>query len=64
VIRVRGRNVVDAVARVVRDKRITQVIFVRSADKGLRKYLHLSAVHRFLREAPAVDMHIVTHESD
>lgn len=64
VIRVRGRNVADAVARVVRDKRITQVIFGRSADKGLRKYLYLSAVHRFLREAPAVDVHIVTHESD
>jgi len=64
VIRVRGRNIADAVARVVREKRITQVIFGRSADKGLRKYLYLSAVHRFLREAPAVDVHIVTHESE
>ncbi len=64
VIRVRGRNVADAVSRVVREKRITQVIFGRSAVKGLRKLLYLSAVHRFLREAPAVDVHIVTHEGD
>jgi two-component system sensor histidine kinase KdpD len=64
VIRVRGRNIADAVAKVMRDKRITQVLFGRSADKGLRKYLYLSAEHRFLREAPAVDVHILTHESD
>jgi len=64
VIRVRGRNIADAVARVAREKRITQVIFGRSAVKGLRKFLYLSAVHRFLRQAPAVDVHIVTHEGD
>jgi len=59
----RGHSVAHAVAEVVRQKHITQVIFGRSAVKGLRKLLYLSAVHRFLREAPAVDVHIVTHEA-
>jgi two-component system sensor histidine kinase KdpD len=64
VIRLKGRNVADAVAHVVREKRITQVMFGRSAVKGLRKFLYISAINRFLREAPAVDVHIVTHDGD
>lgn len=64
VIRTRGRNIADAVAQVVREKHITQVIFGRSAVKGLHRLFYLSAVHRFLREAPAVDVHIVTHGED
>ena len=61
VIRVRGRNIADAVANVVKGKHITQVIFGRSAVKGFHRLFYLSAVHRFLREAPSVDVHIVTH---
>jgi two-component system, OmpR family, sensor histidine kinase KdpD len=61
VIRIRGRNIADTVASVVKDKRITQVIFGRSAVKGFHRLFYLSAVHRFLREAPSVDVHIVTH---
>ena len=61
VIRVRGRNIADAVAGVVKEKHITQVIFGRSAVKGFHRLFYLSAVHRFLREAPSVDVHIVTH---
>lgn len=61
VIQTRGRNIADAVAHVVREKHITQVIFGRSAVKGLHRLFYLSAVHRFLREAPAIDVHIVTH---
>ena len=64
VARLNGRNVADAVADFVREKHITQVIFGRSSDQGLRKYLYLSAVNRFLREAPGVDVHIVTQEVD
>jgi two-component system sensor histidine kinase KdpD len=45
----------------VKDKHITQVIFGRSAVKGFHRLFYLSAVHRFLREAPSVDVHIVTH---
>jgi two-component system, OmpR family, sensor histidine kinase KdpD len=64
VVRLQGRHVADAVAHFVREKHVTQVIFGRSAAQGVRKYLYLSAVNRFLREAPAVDVHIVTQESE
>jgi two-component system, OmpR family, sensor histidine kinase KdpD len=64
VVRLQGRSVADTVAQFVREKHITQVIFGRSAVHGWRKYLYLSAVHRFLRESPAVDVHIVTQETD
>jgi two-component system sensor histidine kinase KdpD len=59
-----GRTVAKSVAEVVRQRHITQVLFGRSALKGWRRLLYLSAVHRFLREAPAVDVHIVTHQDD
>jgi two-component system, OmpR family, sensor histidine kinase KdpD len=64
VVRLRGRSVADEVADFVRQKHITQVIFGRAPVKDWRKYLYLSAVHRFLRESPAVDVHIVTQEPE
>jgi two-component system, OmpR family, sensor histidine kinase KdpD len=64
VVRLKGRSVADAVAEFVRAKHITQVIFGRAAVHDWRKYLYLSAVHRFLRESPAVDVHIVTQETE
>jgi two-component system sensor histidine kinase KdpD len=62
VVRVIGKNVAEEVAKVVRDKHITQVVFGRSAQSNWRRYLYLSAIHKFLRDAPAVDVHIVTQE--
>jgi len=64
VVRLKGPSVADAVAEFVRTKHITQVIFGRAAVHDWRKYLYLSAVHRFLRESPAVDVHIVTQEAE
>jgi two-component system sensor histidine kinase KdpD len=64
VIRLKGRSVADTVAEFVRAKHITQVIFGRAPVHDWRKYLYLSAVHRFLRESPAVDVHIVTQEPE
>ena len=64
VVRLKGHSVADAVAEFVRTKHITQVIFGRARVRDWRKYLYLSAVHRFLRESPAVDVHIVTQESE
>jgi len=64
VIRLKGRSVADTVAEFVRTKHITQVIFGRAPIHDWRKYLYLSAVHRFLRESPAVDVHIVTQEPE
>jgi two-component system sensor histidine kinase KdpD len=62
VIRLKGKSVADAMARFTKEKHITQVIFGRAAAQGLRKLLYLSSIHRFLRDAPAVDVHIVTHD--
>ncbi|HEX3543100.1 MAG TPA: universal stress protein [Candidatus Acidoferrum sp.] len=62
VVRIKGKSVADTMAAFAREKHVTQVIFGRAAAKGLRKLLYLSAIHRFLREAPAVDVHIVTHQ--
>ena len=64
VVRLKGRSVADAVAEFVRARHITQVIFGRAAVRDWRKYFYLSAVHRFLRESPAVDVHIVTQETE
>lgn len=63
-IRLKGASVADATAQFVRDKHITQVILGRSAVEGWRKILYMNAINRFLREAPAVDVHIVTQEPD
>jgi two-component system sensor histidine kinase KdpD len=63
-MRLKGENVADATAKFVREKHVTQVIFGRTAAEGLRKFLYLNAINRFLRDAPAVDVHIVTQEPD
>ncbi len=62
VVRLKGKAVAEAMAEFVREKHITQVIFGHSATSGWRRYLFLSAVHRFLRDAPAVDVHIVKQQ--
>lgn len=59
-----AKHVAEGVARFVRDKRITQVMFGRSATDGWKKVLFMGAIHRFLRDAPAVDVHIVTQDPD
>jgi two-component system sensor histidine kinase KdpD len=63
-VRLKGKSVADAAAKFVREKHVTQMIFGRSAGEGWRKLLYLNAINRFLRDAPAVDVHIVTQESD
>lgn len=64
VVKLTGKDVSSATAEFVREKHVTQVIFGRSAVEGWRKYLYMTAIHRFLRDAPAVDVHIVTQEND
>ncbi len=63
-VRLRSKVVSKAVAHFVREKHITQVIFGRAAVEGWQKMLYLNAINRFLRDAPAVDVHIVTQEPD
>lgn len=62
IAKVKGKSVAEAVANMVREKHITQMVFGRSASAGMKKYLYLSAIHKFLRDAPPVDVHIVTQE--
>ena len=62
IVRTKGQKVAEEVAKIVREKHITQVVFGRSAQTGWRRYLYLSAIHKFLRDAPPVDVHIVTQE--
>jgi two-component system sensor histidine kinase KdpD len=62
--RLKGTSVAEAVIEFVKENRITEVVFGHSAVGGWRRYLYLSAVHRFLRDAPSVDVHIVTQERD
>lgn len=62
VVKLMGNTVAETVAEFVREKHITQVVFGRSATRGWRKYLYFSAIHKFLRDAPPVDVHIVTQE--
>ena len=62
IVRSKGKKVAEEVAKIVREKHITQVVFGRSAQSGWRRYLYLSAIHKFLRDAPPVDVHIVTQE--
>jgi two-component system sensor histidine kinase KdpD len=62
ILRAKGKHVHEEVAKLVREKHITQVVFGRSAQTSWRRYLYLSAIHKFLRDAPPVDVHIVTQE--
>jgi two-component system sensor histidine kinase KdpD len=61
-VKAKGKNVAREVVRIVHEKHITQVVFGRSAITGWRRFLYLSAIHAFLRDAPAVDVHIVNQE--
>ncbi len=63
VVKLKAQSVAEEVARFVREKHITQVIFGHSAATGWRRYLYTSAIHKFLRDTPAVDVHIVTQNS-
>jgi two-component system sensor histidine kinase KdpD len=61
-VRLKGKSVAQPLAEFVNEKHITQVVFGRSATRGWKRYFYLSAIHQFLRDAPAVDVHIVTQE--
>jgi two-component system sensor histidine kinase KdpD len=63
VVRGAGGSIADGLAQLVKENHITQVIFGRSARTGWQRYLYLSAIQRFLRDSPSVDVHIVTQEA-
>src|SRR5271155_5890847 len=63
-VRLKGHNVPEPMAQFVREKHITHVIFGRSATEGWRKLLYMNAINKFLNDAPAVDVHIVTQDAE
>jgi two-component system, OmpR family, sensor histidine kinase KdpD len=63
-VKLKGKDIASAVAKFVGEHHITQVVFGRSAVSGWREYLYLGAIQRFLRNAPPVDVHIVTQRAD
>lgn len=62
IVHLKGSKIAPAVAQFARENRITQLILGRSAVSGWRKYLYYAAIQRLLRDAPHVDVHIVTQE--
>ncbi len=62
-VQLTGSSVASATAAYVTENRITQVIFGRSALHGLKKYLYHLAIQKFMSEAPHVDLHIITQET-
>jgi two-component system sensor histidine kinase KdpD len=63
VVHLKGSSVPAATAAFVKEHRVTQAIFGRSALTGIKKYLYFFAIQKFMSEAPHVDLHIVTQES-
>ena len=63
VVRLPRGNIAERVAEFAREKHITHVVFGRSAQEGWRKYLYLTVIQKFLRQAPPIDVHIVTQEA-
>lgn len=63
VVHLTGSSVASATAAFVKEQRITQALFGRSALHGMKKYLYYLAIQKFMSEAPHVDLHIITQES-
>jgi len=64
IVYLKGSNIASTTAAYVTEHRITQAIFGRSALSGLKKYMYFLAIQRFMSEAPHVDLHIITQETD
>lgn len=63
IVHLEGSSIAAATAEFASQHRITQVIFGRSALKGLKKYLYFLAIQRFMSAAPHCDLHIITQET-
>jgi two-component system, OmpR family, sensor histidine kinase KdpD len=64
VFSIKGKSIAHTAAAFVREKRITHVVFGRTAVHGFRKYLYYWAIQHFLKESPNVDVHIVTQHPE
>ena len=63
VVQLAGSSVAEVLAHFVREHHITQMVFGHSATTGWRRYIYLSTIHKFLRDAPAVNVHIMTQQA-
>ena len=63
VVQLAGSSLADVLAHFVREHHITQMVFGHSTTTGWRRYIYLSAIHKFLRDAPAVNVHIMTQQA-
>ena len=63
VVQLAGSSVAQVLAHFVREHHITQMVFGHSARTGWQRYIYLSAIHRFLRDAPAVNVHIMAQQA-
>jgi len=63
VIELAGSSVAQVLAHFVREHHITQMVFGHSARTGWQRYVYLSTIHSFLRDAPAVNVHIMTQQA-
>jgi two-component system sensor histidine kinase KdpD len=59
IIRLTGKDIAKTVALFAKENKVTQIIFGRSAVRGWEQFLYLTAIQRFLRAAPDIDVHIV-----
>ncbi len=64
IVHLTGSSVATATAAFVKQQRITQAIFGRSALHGIKKYLYYLAIGKFMSEAPHVDLHIITQDAE
>ena len=62
VVELAGSSVAQTLAHFVREHHITQMVFGHSARTGWQRYVYLSAIHKFLRDAPAVNVHIMKQQ--
>lgn len=62
IVELSGNDTALATASFVREERITQVFVGRSATQGFRSYMYHLAIHKFMAEAPHVDLHIISSD--
>ncbi len=64
IVTLSGGSVASVTAAYVKEQRITQAIFGRSALRGIKRYLYYLAIGKFMSEAPHVDLHVITQEAE
>ena len=64
IVTLTGSSVATATANYVKEQRITQAIFGRSALRGIKRYMYYLAIGKFMSEAPHVDLHVITQEPE